>query len=126
MASDTQRTRFRRNVGDPGGASPMFTDDEIDDMFTEAGELYPSGSDDLHLTYATLKGWEARIANAVIDVSYTQNATSQSASDKARAMKQMVDFWQRKLDKALQSSEPAIGWVSPKVFPTVIKDLPDA
>lgn len=126
MATATQRTRFRRNVGDPGGTPPMFEDTEIDDMFDEAGEEYPSGSAKLLIIAASLKGWEARWAGAVADTSYTQNATSESLSDKARAIKSAVEQWTKKLEDALRDDQPAIGWVSTKVFPTVVKDYPDA
>lgn len=107
----------------------MFSDGEINAIFTQVEAEYGSANAPLGLAAAVVVGLEARLAGAVGDVSYSQGASSESLSDRARILMDLLTYWKSKRDE--QSSRAYGGvrvatWGGPGTPPTRIKDYPDA
>ena len=125
MASAEYGQRFRMAVGDPGGASPVFADTEIDDFFAQAESVYPNAGSQAHLAYAIIKGIEALMARAAAQVSYSANASSESLGQLFDHYKQLLDYWKKELDKALTTTMPGFAWVSLDKTPNRVEEYPE-
>jgi hypothetical protein len=78
MASETQARRFLRKTGCGANDPEVFSDAEIDDIFAEAYEHYPTGEDSLIMAWAVVEGFDNILAQVAKLTSYTQNASSES------------------------------------------------
>lgn len=87
MPTAADRTRFRRKVGD-NGTPQAFTDDEIDDIFAEAGDAYDD--DSLIMAEACVLGIEALLADSAKLTSYKQGQSSESLSDIFKHLKELL------------------------------------
>ena len=130
MATDTQRTRFRRAVGDPGNDpgvdTPLFESDEIDDLFAEAGEVYPTGNDEALMAYAVIQGFHSLLALYAQQVNYTANSASESLGQVSDHYEKLIQRWEQKLNDALLENAPMALWGSTSVTPRRDKDYPNA
>lgn len=126
MTSETNVKRFRLAVGDPGGATPVFSSDEIDTFFDEAAETYPDASARAQFCYAVIQGLNSLRARYAPHVNYTANAASENLSDIAKQYGQMIADWTKKLETALAESLPAVRWGSTRSFPSREEEWPDA
>jgi hypothetical protein len=108
MATLTQRNRFRQRIGD--GAGVVWSDAEVDDLFAEAAETYPNGSDQLHLAFAVKTGVEVLMGDAAKRTSYTQNASSESASDIFRHLRDLQRLWAERVEQFESSSVSSVRW----------------
>jgi hypothetical protein len=122
MATATQWARFRRYIGDAA-----FDTDVIDELFVEALEVYPAGSDELLMAYAVVAGIESLLATSAKRVSYQEGSASESLSDQNKALLSLLKYWKDKLEElaAEDGTGVAIQWGSLKKFPTRIQEYPD-
>ena len=126
MASELFGQRFRANVGDPGGVTPVFPNEEVDDIGLQAEEAYPGASQRIILIVATMIGFQRLMGSAVKRVSYSQNSASESLSDLPRNLKAAYDMYKSELDQALTEEGGNVRWGSISKFPTRLKGFPDA
>lgn len=126
MASALFGTRFRAAVGDPGGASPVFEDSEIDDYGDQADEVYPNASFNAKVLFAATLGIRALLAKYATQVSYTQNASSESLGQISTNYLALLKTYEDQLSKLLDATEAGVMWGSTSVTPTRDEEFPDA
>lgn len=126
MASETYKQRFRRAVGDPGGDHPLFEPDEIDDLFAQAEEEYPTASLHAQLAYAVVLGLQSLQTLYATQVNYTANSASESLGQVFEHYEKLLKIWRNNLTEALYSTASVVNWGSTSVTPTRDKEYPDA
>lgn len=126
MASETYKQRFRRATGDPGGDTPLFEPDTIDDYFAQADEDYATASDNAKLAYAVILGFQDLQTLYATQVDYTANSASEKLSDVFDHYEKLIKKWEAKLTDALASTLPGVMWGSTSVTPTRDQEYPDA
>ena len=97
MATEAQRTQFRRRIGDNDGASEVFSDAEIDDIYSEAGLSY---TNEVLIGYqAMVIGVQWLMADAAKLTTYKQNNSTENQSDIFKHLKQLMEMWQDTLER---------------------------
>jgi hypothetical protein len=121
VANEAQRTRF---WADTGSNEHVFDPDEVDDIFTEAGESY---SDTAALTaYTRVIGIRRLLASSAKLTTYRQNQSSENLSDVFKHLKELLSFWQDEVaaaDGLSSGSKARFGGVRRK--PSRIVEYPD-
>lgn len=103
MATETERERLRADIGANITSLP---DEDADDIFTEAGEVYTdSGSIS---AYTRVLAIRRLLASSARLTDYTQNASQEKQSQVFDHLKQLLSFWQGELDTAVSASS-AVG-----------------
>lgn len=132
MTTAVRRSYFRRNVGDPGdgtnSAVDVFSNDEVDTLYTEADADYSSYSESVIRIATVLLGYETLMADAIKQVTYLQNDSRIDASDLSRNMRLWVAEWRKKLDMAIREdgSSSIVRTGVTKRVPARSKEFPDA
>jgi hypothetical protein len=121
-----RRKRFRSTVGDPDGAKRVFGDDEIDDCFAEAEEMYPGAAEVVIRAQAAIIGFRRLLANQAKFVSYSQNAASEQLSDVFRHIERLIQQQETQRDEALSNSGSTVLFASIEKHPPRYKEYPDA
>lgn len=99
MATETQRTRLRSDIG---ATITSLPDDAADDIFTEAEEMY---TDATSITaYTRVLAIRRMMANAAKLTDYTQNESQEKQSQVFAQLKQLLAFWQSELDTAVAAA----------------------
>lgn len=125
MATVTQRTRFRNDIGD-SLTSPAFSDAEIDDLYTRATEQNITDTESVE-TFTRWKGYEQLLANAAKRASYMQNQSSERLSDIFKHLKDMLNYWKKRYDDAVAADNGGvIAWGAPRKKPTRLVEYPDS
>jgi hypothetical protein len=102
MASETERQRLRLDVGLAASDTTSLSDATIDAIFVEAGETYTDATSLLAATRViVLRRLRAQSASAV---DYTQNNSTEKASQRFQQLGELLAEWQGKLDEAVVSS----------------------
>lgn len=124
MATDTQRTRFRRKLN---VTIDDFSDAVIDDIFLEASEVYPTvaANDRAMMAASVLEGIKQLRAQYALRASYTQNASSESLSDVFRALDVLAKEAQKDLDSALAGAGGVVRMGTPRPTPRRWEEYPD-
>lgn len=121
MATEAQRDRFWK---DTGTTENVFDPEEVDDIFTEAGEGY---EDTAALTAQTrVIGIRRLLANAAKMTTYRQNQSSENLSDVFKHLKELLAFWQDEVttaDGLASGSKARFGGLRRK--PARIKEYPN-
>lgn len=107
MATSSQRTKFRRRVGDNDVSNRVFSDSEIDDIYTEANEEYPSNSK-LEGYYAVIIGLEWLMADAAKLTNYRQNNSSENQSDIFKHLEKLLKNWEGKLESEARRAQTGV------------------
>lgn len=99
MATETQRSRLRDDIG---ADSTSLPDAAADAIFTEAEEVY---TDATSLTaYTRVLAIRRLMANAARLTDYTQNESQEKQSQIFAQLKQLLAFWQGELDAAVAAA----------------------
>lgn len=106
MATTEQRTEFRRRIGDNNSSAEVFTDPEIDDLYTEAAQTYSTAL--LIGYYAVVLGLEWLLADAAKLTTYKQNNSTENQSDIFKHLKQLLDLWEGKVEKAARRATSGV------------------
>ena len=96
MATETQRTRLRSDIGATVASLP---DDSADDIFTEAGEKYTDA--DSITAYTRVLAIRRLLASGASLTDYTQNESSEKQSQVFDHLKALLSFWMGELDTAV-------------------------
>ena len=99
MATALQRSRLRDDIG---ATETSLFDDEADDIFVEAGELYTDGAS---LTAATrVIAIRRLLASSAKLTDYRQNQSSESLSDVFEHLYRLLTYWEGELGKAVAAA----------------------
>lgn len=104
--------RFRRKIGDTG-TTQAYSDDELQDLYTEAGEVF---------AVAVRDAIDELIGNAWKFTDYTQNASQEKKSQIMTNLLKIRAIWQAKVDALSAGSQTRI--VGLKAVPPRRKDKP--
>ena len=126
MPNETYVARFRRAVGDPGGATPVFEDEEIDDFFAQADEDYSGASENAKLAFAIIKGLESLQIQYATQVNYTANSASEGLGKVFDNYEKLIKAWTDKFNTELMTTTPMAMWGSTSRTPLRDKEYPDA
>lgn len=110
MATEAQRAYFRMNVGDPGGLTPAFTNDEIDVIFATASSEHAGQPEQTVSTYAVIAGFEALLANAARLTDYRQNQSEEKRSAIFKSIKDLYALWLKKAEKLDADNTSSVEW----------------
>lgn len=124
MATETERQRLRLDLGLAADDTTSLPDATIDDIFDEAGESYTDASSLLAATrIITLRRLRAAAASAV---DYTQNNSTEKASQRFAHLTTLLAEWQAKLDEAVAGARGS-GVLSGRTTrkPARIKEYPN-
>lgn len=135
MTTAARRSYFRRNVGDPGdGNSPgldVFTDDEIDDIYTEIVDdpSVPSSHqiENIIRIKAVIIGFDWLRSDAVKQIDYMQNDSRVEADAIPVNLQKLQNDWINKLNAEISAIDgPAFGSGVTRRIPSRRKSYPDA
>lgn len=99
MATLLEQQRLRLDVGLTANDTTTLPDATIDALFVEAGETY---TDAASIHAATRVIYIRRLlTQAANEVDYTQNNTTEKASQRYEHLKELLAEWQGKLDAAV-------------------------
>lgn len=93
----TAYQRFRRDVGLDEDDTASLSDPAIDNLIEEAGELYSGAAANSYGRVLYLRG---RLASASTEVSYRQNESQESASDRFDHWRALLEYWEARTDQA--------------------------
>ena len=99
MATALQRTRF---WSDTGTTIAVFTEAEVDAIFTEAAEVYTDT--DSMTAYTRVLGLRRLFASAAKLADYKQNQSEEKQSQIFKHLKELLKFWQGELDDAISAA----------------------
>ena len=99
MATETQRTRLRSDIGADSTSLPDAT---ADDIFTEAGEKYTDA--DSITAYTRVLAIRRLMANAAKLTDYTQNESQEKQSQIFTNLQKLLAFWLGELDTAVAAA----------------------
>lgn len=122
MATETQRQRFWH---DTGTTSSVFDAEEVDAIFTEAAESYSdTGS---IVAFTRVLGLRRLLASSAKLTTYTQNQSSENASDVFKHLKELLELWQGELATAESSasSSTAARFGGLRRKPSRLKEYPN-
>lgn len=121
MATAAQRDRLRRDVG---ANSTALSDDDADDLFEEAGELYTDGA--TITAYTRVLALQGILASSAKLTSYKQNESTENLSDIFKHLKELLKLWEDKTTDAVGaagSGAARFGGIRRK--PATIKEYPE-
>lgn len=102
MATDSQRQRLRLDLGLAADDTTSLPDATIDDIFTEAGESYTEAAS---LTaYTRVITLDRLLMQAANEVDYTENNSTERASQRHTHLTREREKWQGKLDAAVKAA----------------------
>lgn len=123
MATETEQQRLRMDVGLAATDTTSLSNETIDAIFVEAGESYTDAASLVAATRViTLRRLRAQAASAV---DYTQNNSTEKASQRFAHLTALLNEWQEKLDEAVagaRSSTARFGRTTRR--PARIKEFP--
>lgn len=99
MATETERTRLRADIGANVTSLP---DDDADDIFTEAGEVYTDANS--IAAYTRVLAIRRLLASSARLTDYTQNQSQEKQSQVFDHLKALLAFWQNELDTAVSAA----------------------
>lgn len=124
MATLVEQQRLRVALGLQPNDITSLPDDVIDAIFDEAGETYTDATS-IHAATRVI-ALDRLLIQAASDVDYTQNNTSEKASQRYAMLSKERERWQAKLDEAVaagRSSAARFGRTTRK--PARIKEYPN-
>lgn len=122
MATESQRQRLRLDLGLAATDTTSLPNATIDDIFTEAGETYTDSASLLAATRViAIRRLRAAAASAV---DYTQNNSTEKASQRFAHLTTLLEEWQGVLDEAIASTRSAARFGRTTRKPARIKEYP--
>lgn len=122
MATETERQRLRLDIGLAATDTTSLPDATADAIFVEAGESY---TDAASLLAATRVIALRRLrAQAATDVDYTQNNSSEKASQRFAHLSELLAEWQDELDEAIAGTRSVVRFGRTTRKPARIKEHP--
>jgi hypothetical protein len=98
VATLLQQQRLRLDLGLTATDTTTMPDAEVDAIYVEAGEVY---TDTASIYTATrIIAIQRLLASAAKMTSYTQNNSSEDASDVFKHLMQLLAYWRSRLDEA--------------------------
>lgn len=123
MATETQRTRLRADIGANEISLPAT---EADDIFLEAADSYTDTAA-IH-AQARVIAIRRLLANSAKLTTYRQNQSSENASDVFKHLKELLELWQGRLDKIeeglAKTGQSVVRFGRPRRIPRHIKEYP--
>lgn len=121
MATETEIARLRSDIG---ANSTSLPDDDANDIFTEAGEVYTDASS--ITAYTRVLAIRRLLASSAKLTDYTQNASQEKQSQVFAHLKDLLAYWQGELDTAVSASSTngAAKFGGQRRKPTRIKEYP--
>jgi hypothetical protein len=113
--SEHQLARLRRKVGDTG-ATPAFTDDELQDLYTEAGEDW-----DTTVLYA----YDELLAQAAKFNDYSAGESDEKRSQVFANLTKLRDRWAARVASGAKAANQ-VRIVGTRTAPRRKKDVPNA
>lgn len=96
MALDeTLESRLRRKLGDNDSSNPIFTTEELEDIYTEASEQ--QSETDSIFQQAIVIGYEELLADSAKLTNYKANHASENLSDIFKHLEKLLKYHQDKL-----------------------------
>ncbi len=111
-----QLTDLRADIGDTGAAQ-AFTDDELQRLYTRAGENYNK---------AVLLAFRQLLGNSWKFTTYKQNQSSENKSDVFKHLKQMAAYWGAIVLADESADKPQLKIVGRRAIPPQKKSKPHA
>ncbi len=111
-----QLTDLRADIGD-AGATQAFTDDELQRLYTRAGESY---------NRAVLLAFRQLLGNSWKQTTYKQNQSSENRSDVFKHLKQMAAYWSAIVLADESADKPQLKIVGRRTIPPSRKSKPHA
>lgn len=99
MATDTQRQRLRLDLGLAATDTTSLSNETIDALFVEVEESYTDSGSIIAAT--RVLAIRRLMIQAASDVDYTQNNTTEKASQRYAMLEKELARWQGKLDEAV-------------------------
>lgn len=99
MTTSTERTRF---WSDTGTSVTVFTADEVDAIFVEAGEIYTDATS--IYAYTRVLGLRRLLASAAKLTDYTQNQSQEKQSQVFDHLRALLTFWQSEANNAVAAA----------------------
>jgi hypothetical protein len=123
LATLLEQQRLRLDLGLAATDTTNLPDATIDALYVEAGETY---TDAASLLAATRVIYLSRLlVQAAAEVDYTQNNTTERASQRFAHLKELLGYWQQRLDEAVvATSGGAARFGSMRQKPARIKEYP--
>lgn len=121
MATETQRTRLRRDIG---ATVTSLSDDDADDIYTEAGEEYTDA--DSIKAYTRVLAIQGLLASSAKLADYTQNQSAEKQSQVFDHLMKLLALWEKKLSMATAAASPngAARFGGMRRKPKKIKEFP--
>ena len=122
MATTQEQQRLRMDAGLAATDTTSLPDETIDAIFVEAGESYTDAASLVAATRViTLRRLRAQAASAV---DYTQNNSTEKASQRFAHLTTLLGEWQAKLDEAVAGTRSAARFGRTTRKPARIKEYP--
>lgn len=122
MATESQRQRLRLDLGLAADDTTSLPDTTIDDIFSEVEEEYTdAGSIKAATRVLAIQRLRAQAASSV---DYTQNNTTEKASQRFSHLGQLLVEWQARLDEATAATRSTVRFGRTTRRPARIKEYP--
>lgn len=122
-ATETEKTRLRRQLGDDITSLP---DAEIDDLFNEAEELYPNNARTTQFAAVKLQAIRDKLVQAAKRTSYSQGGASESLGELFSNLRVLEQQFKIDLDELIaEELGSPIMWAVPQPKKRS-KERPDA
>ena len=105
MATADERLRLREDIGYVSTDTTSFPDAEADAIYVEAAELY-TGTASIYAATRII-AIQRLLASSAKMTSYTQNNSSEDASDVFKHLMQLLGYWRGVLADAIADDELA-------------------
>lgn len=102
MATETEQIRLRLDLGLEADDEDSLSNDEIDAIFVEAGESYTDAAS--IKAYTRILAIERLLMQAASSVDYTQNNTTEKASQRSTQLERRLAKWEKKLAEAVDAA----------------------
>lgn len=120
MATETQRTRLRADIGANETSLPTT---EADDIFSQAGESYTAAA--AIEAYARVIAIQRLLASSAKLATYRQNQSSENASDVFDHLDKLLTRWEKNLSKATTGGQSVVKFGRTRSIPRSISEYPN-
>jgi hypothetical protein len=122
LTTPTERTRF---WSDTGTTVTVFTADEVDAIFVEAGETYTDAA--AIGAYTRVIGLRRLLASSAKLTDYTQNQSAEKQSQVFDHLRALLTFWQSEANNAVAAgvTTSAARFGGQRRKPARLKEYPD-
>jgi hypothetical protein len=120
MATDTQATRLRADIGATDASLPKT---EVDDIFEEASESYTAtAAIKAHTRVIAIR---RLLASSAKLTTYRQNQSSENLSDIFKHLEKLLAHWENQLSAANATGQSVAKFGRTRSIPRRIAEFPD-